>query len=239
MTETDRDAQALAEALERLGERGARRVDPVRWHLAVALARRAPAHAGAARRLIDARISAHVASLSAALGAASANPGATRTDTVRPSEDGARTSRQGPLGELLADATSRARPAQDIPARVTPAPPDTSRGRAARRTVPASLPAAPPEPPALHYFRRTWSRLKADERLAQSRDSLPTNAGPLNSHHLVHRALETLHALAPGYFEHFIGHVDDLLWIEAATGGAGPESTLPARTEGERRTRGR
>jgi hypothetical protein len=81
--------------------------------------------------------------------------------------------------------------------------------------------------------------LKADARLAQSHAALPANAGPLNSLHLVHRTLATLHALAPGYCEHFIGHIDDLLWIEAATGAAGPDAMVPTRAEAERKGRAR
>jgi hypothetical protein len=130
-------------------------------------------------------------------------------------------------------------PPASAPTHSPAAPTGRASRRPAKTPAPPPVPVAPPEPPALRYFRRTWSRLKVDDRLAQARAALPANAGPLNTHHLVHRALATLHELAPGYLEHFIAHVDDLLWIEAATGGAGPESLAPPRAEGERKPRGR
>lgn len=82
---------------------------------------------------------------------------------------------------------------------------------------PASTqPAAPAlgDPQMLQFFRRTWSRLSAEQRLAQSQSTLPENAGPLHSHHLVHRSLTLMRDLSPAYFDHFIAHVDALLWIE-------------------------
>jgi hypothetical protein len=238
MTEDPRDiappAEALA-ALEALAARGARRVDPVRWHLAAALARRAPSHAGAARRVIEARIAALVDELAAASGAG---------ETAAAHGPSARAASPGPLAALATHAGGRTRAGAPAPASTAPgiagarAPGSAQRPGARGASTPAAAPA--PEPPALHYFRRTWSRLNAHERLAQSRDSLPANAGPLNSHFLVHRALAALHELAPGYLEHLVAHVDDLLWIEAATGGAGPEMPAPARPDTERKAaRGR
>jgi len=256
MTEDATDTGALAGALEALAARGARRADPVRWHLAEALLRRVPAHEGEARRLIEQRLASLVEALDAAIDGAEAGAGHAAPLAGASSPASARPS---PLAALLTHAKAHAKakagpaddaqepvdpmPATSVPARsVKPAPRrPNSAGRVTRRVEAAPVPAPPPaeQPPALDYFRRTWSRLKADERLAQSRASLPANAGPLNSHHLVHRALATLHELAPGYYEHFIGHVDDLLWIEAATGAAGPEAAAPVRAEGERKGRGR
>ena len=76
----------------------------------------------------------------------------------------------------------------------------------------------------LQFFQRTWSRLSADQRLAQSRASLPENAGPLNSHHLVHRALTLMRALSPEYLECFVGYVDALQWLERANEAAVQET---------------
>jgi hypothetical protein len=66
----------------------------------------------------------------------------------------------------------------------------------------------------LEFFKRTWSRLSADQRLAQSRATLPDNAGPLNSQHLVHRSLVLMRDLSPEYLEHFVGYIDALQWVE-------------------------
>ncbi len=65
---------------------------------------------------------------------------------------------------------------------------------------------------ARHARQRTAQRI--DAALAQ-----PTgDAGPLNSHRQVVRALEQLHELAPEYLERFVGYVDTLMALEKALG---------------------
>ena len=85
----------------------------------------------------------------------------------------------------------------------------------------------------LQFFQRTWSRLSADQRLAQSRASLPGNAGPLNSHHLVHRSLMLMREVSPEYLEHFVGYIDALQWLEqsgeAAARPSSASKAMPAR----------
>jgi hypothetical protein len=76
-----------------------------------------------------------------------------------------------------------------------------------------------PELKTLQRFRRTWSRLAADQRVVRSRTRLPDHAGPLNSQRLVHRALTTMRELSPDYLERFVAHADALLWLESAGGG--------------------
>ncbi len=85
------------------------------------------------------------------------------------------------------------------------------------------------DPQMLQFFRRTWSRLSAEQRLAQSRSSLPENAGPLHSHQLVHRSLTLMRELSPAYFDHFIAHVDALLWLEQ---NPAPRPSSPRKTAG-------
>lgn len=96
----------------------------------------------------------------------------------------------------------------------------------------------PPQADALQFFRRTWSRLSAEQRLAQSQSALPSNAGPLNSQHLVHRALTVMRDLSPAYFEHFMAHVDALLWVERAQEHAARQVGLPPRAKGVRKVTG-
>ena len=72
----------------------------------------------------------------------------------------------------------------------------------------------------LGYLRSTWSRLSADRRLTQSLAKVPENAGPLNSQHLVHRALTQMRELSPEYLHHFMAQVDALLWLEQAASPA-------------------
>lgn len=131
---------------------------------AAALARRAEAHAGAARALLDARL--------AALAQAPSDSPQPCLPKPRP---------RGPLGEL-ADAFA-------------------PQGQ-------------PRELQALRRYRGTWSRLSAEQRLHQALAHVPPQAGPLNSHHLVHRALLLMRETSPEYLQHFVAQVDALLWLD-------------------------
>jgi len=72
----------------------------------------------------------------------------------------------------------------------------------------------------LTQFRSTWSRLSADRRLTQSQATVPQNAGPLNSHHLVHRSLRLMRDVSPEYLNRFMSYVDALSWIDQLNGAA-------------------
>jgi hypothetical protein len=96
-------------------------------------------------------------------------------------------------------------------------------------TVPSA-----PELKTLSLFRSTWTRLSADRRLTQSLAKVPENAGPLNSHHLVHRSLSLMRELSPEYLNRFVSYVDTLLWIDQAKSG-GPPATAP-RLEKQKKT---
>lgn len=66
-------------------------------------------------------------------------------------------------------------------------------------------------------FRETWSRLCAEDDVAQAVQRGPENAGPLNSHMLVLRTLELLRDLSPDYLRRFMAHADTLLWLDEAS----------------------
>ena len=195
-----------AGALEVLRESGVDRRDPIGFRLAEALARRAAAQAGAARRVLDARVAALVHRL------ASAHPAP--VPAVAPP------AAPGPLAQLVTHA-ARAKPASVLAS--------TAGSRAAAVDRAPAGPAT--DPGTLQFFQRTWSRLSATQRLAQSRAALPDNAGPLNSQHLVHRALMLMESLSPEYLERFVAHVDALQWLEQANDAAALElgnATRPA-----------
>jgi hypothetical protein len=182
-------------ALDALRARGADRIDPVRLRLAEALARRAAAHTGDARRLIDARLAALIDDL----GARVATPAPARP---APQADRA----PGPLAALLAHHARAARPA-------TTGLPGASAGTGTGTGTVAPAPARD-EPAGAGYFRATWARLSAEQRLAQSRQRLPDNAGPLNSQHLVHRSLALMHEVSPECLQHFMAQMDGLMWLD-------------------------
>lgn len=89
--------------------------------------------------------------------------------------------------------------------------------------------ATPPELKTLQRFRATWSRLSTEQRLRQSLARVPDNPGPLNSEHLVHRALALMREQAPDYLHHFVAHADTLAWLDRAQARIAPAGAGKAR----------
>lgn len=84
-------------------------------------------------------------------------------------------------------------------------------------------------------FGSSWTRLRTEHRLAQSLARAPEQAGPLNSHALLLRALQELQTLSPAYLDRLVAYADALLAIDAA--GAAPERP-PARPPARSPARG-
>lgn len=190
-------------SIEAWRQRGDHRFDPVRFHFIEALARRAAGYEGEARRLLDERLQTHMAAYADALQKSRETAQAAPGNGPEPIQRSA-------LAELVEHLGQHAAP--------------TAVGSAAT-PVPSG------ELKTLSYFKSTWSRLSADRRLNQSLAKVPENAGPLNSHHLVHRALTLMHDLSPEYLNKFMSYVDGLLWLDdtntrgtAAAGAQGVET---------------
>jgi len=199
-----------AAALDAWRARGDDRFDPVRFRFIEAMAQRAAAHEGEARRLLDARLVSLMAAYRADL------------DKVVPELE---TPAQAPLHTALAELMAHI-------AQLAPLPPPTDAKAATDDDAVPSLSTAP-ELKTLSYFRSTWSKLAADQRVTQSLAKVPKNAGPLNTHHLVQRALTLMRDLSPQYLQRFMAHVDALLWIEQVNAAA--EAARVARTESPRK----
>jgi hypothetical protein len=199
----ERVRDALCQALAR----DAQGRDPVRLRLAEALAQRAGAHAGEARRVIEARVAAIVQSL------------AEQPPVASPARVEAPSAGRGALSALVAHA------ARQRGAATVAAPVQVAASAARATTPPSAVTGAATDTKTAQFFKRTWSRLSADQRLAQSRASLPENAGPLNSQHLVHRSLVLMRELSPEYLEHFVGYIDALQWLEQVNEVATQELT--------------
>lgn len=184
-------------------ERGADRMDPVRFHFIEALARRSALHSGEAGRILATRLShlldAYADDLERAASQASDARGAPVVG--KPT--------RGALAELADYLESHA------PARGDRADTPTSVARSA----------AYPELPVLDDFREIWSRMSTEKQLRQSLAQVPGNPGPLNSSSLVHRSLSLMQALSPGYLQQFLSYVDALSWMEQIAGGASPIKT--------------
>lgn len=180
------DAVATIEASR---QRGDDRFDPVRFHRIESLARRAAGCDGAARAILDGKVTALLAAYREDLDKAPAANAATPPGQPP----------RGPLGELV-DHMARHGAALEP------------------GTAPGLSPV--PELKTVRYFRSTWSKLSADQKLMQSLAQMPQNAGPLNSQRLVHRALQTMRDLSPEYLHSFMAYLDALLWLDQAHAGS-------------------
>lgn len=208
---------------------GAHRLDPVRFTFLDALARRAAGLQGPARQLLDEKLAKGLASYGAQVAAHASATGTSAPPAPRdgrPAAD-ARTSPSTRTTTTPAPQQARARgPLADVADLLghaaVPDPGSSAAGSDAPAPAsPASLlSTAPPDLKTLSYFRSTWTRLKADQRLTHALEQVPQNAGPLNSQHLVHRALATMRDTSPAYLQRFVAYVDALLWVDQVHGQA-------------------
>ena len=183
--------------------RGDQRFDPVRFRVIEAMARRATSHGGEARRMLDDKVVALLAAYGEDLQKAAP------ADVAKPQ---AATTERGALAALVDHIAQHAPVMDDSPAATGNATPATS--SASSTSSPST------ELKSIRYFKSTWSKLSADRRLTQSLAKVPENAGPLNSHHLVHRSLTLMRDLSPEYLNRFMSYVDALSWVDQLNGAA-------------------
>ncbi|MGE5493484.1 MAG: DUF2894 domain-containing protein [Actinomycetota bacterium] len=204
-------SEAAAHPLVRsLRERGADRLDPVRFRFIEALARRADSREGATRSLLEGRLANAVREYGERFEKAQGRAGESAPDADKPS----------PLAELLAHIARQSSEAVQAPS---------------AEPLPAESAPVRTELKAVSQFRETWSRLSLDQRLAEALASGPENAGPLNSHLLVLQSLKVMRDIAPDYLNRFIAYVDGLVWLEQAQGMNAPAPKGAARSEGAKK----
>ncbi|KVC64059.1 hypothetical protein WT10_30270 [Burkholderia stagnalis] len=189
-------------------EQGADRLDPVRFHLMDALARRAAGHDGDTRRLLDARLATLLAGYADIVERGAPNaadvgipPGEPARGEPAPGEPA--------RGALAALVTQLARDAQADRAGIDPA--------------------------MIEFFRETWSKVRTEKQYRQALDQVPRNAGPLNSSSLVHRSLSLMRDLSPGYLQQFLSYVDALSWLEDLMGGGAQAEKEAPRAKGTKK----
>jgi len=194
--------------------RGDDRVEPVRFKFIEALNRRAADHHGEARRVLDDKVRAWVEaygqSLERAQRAVDADQDATSQNSME------RSALAGLIDHIARQGSS-----------------DGS-----KPAISAAASGLQPllEITTLGYFRSTCSKLSTDRRMTQSLATIPDNAGPLNSHHLVHRSLALMRDLSPEYFNRFMAHVDTLLWLDKANGGHALTGASTSRSESPKKS---
>ncbi|MCP5271444.1 MAG: DUF2894 domain-containing protein [Burkholderiaceae bacterium] len=130
------------------------------------------------------------------------------------------------LADRLADALACLQ-AQD--------PSHTADAHAAPPKAPSPLralgPATSAELRTAQRLRPTLARLRVQQQIVRAQARQPDNPGPLNSEHLLVRALQQMQTLAPGYLGPFITQVETLLWLDGARGaGATAPADKPQRT---------
>ena len=73
-----------------------------------------------------------------------------------------------------------------------------------------------PESPRVRQFRKQLRQISVHKQVSKAIAHAPHNAGPINSHMLVLRALGLMRDISPDYLNRFMTHVDTLLCLQAA-----------------------
>lgn len=122
----------------------------------------------------------------------------------------------GPLAALPSHAAWRHGDMATLSAATAAWRPGTGTGTGTTARAPAtSVPRR--ELHSVDRFRESWAQVAAEAQVKQALGRAPDNAGPLNSHVLVLRALEALQALSPEHLRAMLTQFDALLWLEQAT----------------------
>ena len=171
--------------LESLKADGSDGHDPARFHYLEALARRMQAQPPAVQALLQQRLQAAVADYAARAGTAPATP---------PAPPLATRTTDSPLALLNRDLAARAQAEADH--------------------VRTSESTSTSEMKSVRQFSEVWSKISADQQVAQALHKAPENAGPLNSHKLMLRSLGLMRTLSPDYLRRFMAQMDALLWLE-------------------------
>lgn len=180
-------------SLESLRAEGAQHHDPVRFRYLEVLAARLPAQTPAVQQVLAGRLQAAMADYAACARAAASRPQAATAPAGAPSA----------LEALNGDLAARAR--ADADAVLLDGGASVSDMKSVRR------------------FGEVWSKISAEQQVAEAITRGPENAGPLNAHRLVLRSLALMRLLSPDYLRHFLSQMDTLLWLEQA-------AAKPART---------
>ena len=181
---------AIDQRLQTLREAGAPGQDPVGWHYLQTLASRSAAHNGAAQALLHDKLHQALDAFEARL---QRPPAPAEAAQPAPS----------PLARLLHEM----RPAAEA-ALAAPGP-----GTSASLRPAGGLRA---ENPRVRQFRQQLRKISVQKQVRQAIARAPQNAGPINSHMLVLRALGLMQDISPDYLNRFMSHVDTLLCLDEA-----------------------
>jgi hypothetical protein len=211
--------------LASMRDQGGERFDAAGWHYLETLARRAAAHNGSVRHMLEAKLAqalaifaerfeqARTAAATLLAPACKKHPqAATELQRLFAGSD------FKDLRYFLARLEAREQCAAltELVSQLEPAlsgapghPPTQHATSHATATASSTL-----ELKTVRESRATWARLSVDKQLAQAMKQAPINAGPINSHMLVLRSLATMQEISPDYLSRMISYVDTLLLLD-------------------------
>ena len=173
--------------LLRLQEAGAAQFDAVNWHYIQTLSARSLIQTGPAQTLLQSKLQNHLRVLEARM-AQSATQQTQGSPSTSPTPS--------PMAVLLQDMAPSHLPA--------PTPIDSHTLSTHR------------ESPRVRQFRQQLRQISVQKRVSSAIAQAPQNAGPINSHMLVLRALGLMRDISPDYLNRFMTHVDTLLCLQHA-----------------------
>lgn len=86
--------------------------------------------------------------------------------------------------------------------------------------------------PRVQQFRRQLRKISVQKQVSQAMAQAPQNAGPINSHMLVLRALGLMRDISPDYLNRFMNYVDTLLCLDESE----RQQLLPKKSSSPSRT---
>ncbi|MEC5218571.1 hypothetical protein RCH09_003543 [Actimicrobium sp. GrIS 1.19] len=226
MTEPDHAASAaparaaepdFAAQIGSLRAAGADRFDPVQLHYLEALVRRGATQSTQVNRLLAAKLAQALGALQQRFGQAQSDAAQVMDRTNAQTPEAA-----GTLQQLFGAGdfsgvqryTRTLDPGQQQPSLGTLVRHLETHAGSGADLHASQKTAARTELNAIRNFRNTWSRLSAQQQVAQSLEQAPKNAGPINSHMLVLRSLALMREISPDYLNQFVSYADTLLRLE-------------------------
>jgi hypothetical protein len=196
---------------------GADQFDPVRLHYIEALAKRAIAHRGSVKRMLDAKLTQALAALKERFDLAQGDAKETVARGMQQyphaADDLQRLFVTGDFKELrrfIATLQTREQCASlsALVRQLEQHSPENADARLEGNVGARS------ELKTIRNFRNTWSKLSVDKQMAQALEQAPKNAGPINSHMLVLRSLALMRDISPDYLNRFMSYADTLLCLD-------------------------
>ncbi|HVK53573.1 MAG TPA: DUF2894 domain-containing protein [Burkholderiales bacterium] len=196
---------------------GADQFDPVRLHYIEALAKRALAHEGSVKRMLDVKLTQALAAFKERFDLAQCDAREVVVQSAQHYPHAANDLQQffvaGDFKGLrrfiaILKASEQCASLGALARQLEQHSPENADARLERN------PGSRSELKTIRNFRNTWSKLSADKQVAQALEQAPTNAGPINSHMLVLRSLALMRDISPDYLNRFMSYADTLLCLD-------------------------